>query len=455
MSVQGRAQPLGWIDATLVVVFLLGLYLNVSLQITPRIPLTCAPSGIAGLALLWRRRDRLEPAHLGWLLAIIALYLASILSAENYAFLGKRFTGLLQLTYSLVIAYAFFITLVHAERRQIATILLTFCILVVIGAFLEQYTELRVISDKVRERLYDSSQVYEADLRDQLLYGRIRPKLFTSEPSNVTFSYTHFAFLWLVISPWRWKLAVYAVLMGLGFAATPGPTLLLLLMLAVPYLIFLGGHAHDRSKRNSAIRLIGGVVLSGILVVGAVIIGSSLYAERLRDFTSGNDPSTFFRVIGPMLIAFDVFKHRPWAGIGLTAEAFIENDAFTIYMNASGGVSTGWYFKIAEAITNYFWLHWIYLGLVWGTIMIVALTIWLRMLRTPSILFCWAVWVILGQAAGAYVGPRAWTVLFCAAAGAVLASRPEPARMAAGSAVSVRRYPVLASMMAARRERLG
>ena len=35
------------IDTALVVVYLLGLYLGVSLQITAKIPLTCAPSGAA------------------------------------------------------------------------------------------------------------------------------------------------------------------------------------------------------------------------------------------------------------------------------------------------------------------------------------------------------------------------------------------------------------------------
>ena len=69
------------IDLALVTLFLLGLYLGVSLQITPKVPLTCAPSGLAGIILLWRRRDQIEPVHLAGLLGILALYLASIMSA--------------------------------------------------------------------------------------------------------------------------------------------------------------------------------------------------------------------------------------------------------------------------------------------------------------------------------------------------------------------------------------
>jgi hypothetical protein len=413
-----RAEQLGWIDTTLVVIFLLGLYLNVSLQITSKIPLTCAPSGFAGLVLLWRRRDRVDPRHLGGLLAVIALYLGSILSATNYDFLGKRFTGLLQLTYSLVICYAFFITMVQTERRQIARILLTFCLAIAVGSFLEQYAGLRSVSDWVRVRIYDSGIVYDADLRDQMLYGRVRPKLFTSEPSAVTFTYTHYAFTWLVTSQWRWKLGAYVGLMGLGLLLMPGPTLLLMLMLAVPYLIFL--HGQGGRSGFAMTRMITGLAVSVVLIGVALVVGSSLFAERIAEYSSGKDASFFYRVIGPMLVAFDVFKRYPWAGAGLTGEPFITDQVLTVFMNSSGFQAAWRIDKISEVLTNYFWLHWIYLGLVWGTVMFVAVSIWLKMLGVPSLLYCWAVWVILGQAGGAYVGPKTWSVLLIAAASATL-----------------------------------
>ena len=122
------ARRLDALDTALIVVFLLGLYMGISLQVTSNIPLTCAPSGVAGLFLLWRRRDRIQPAHLAGLLVVVALYVGSIMAAADVSFLSKRFTGLLQLTYSLVIAYAMFLTMLEGERDQIATILLVFCL---------------------------------------------------------------------------------------------------------------------------------------------------------------------------------------------------------------------------------------------------------------------------------------------------------------------------------------
>jgi len=433
-GVQTVNRRLTGFDLALVVLFLLGLYLGVSLQITAKVPLTCAPSGVAGLILLWRRRDVIQPRHVAGLLGVLTLYLAWTLMATDLAYLSKRTNGLLQLTYGMVISYGMFLTLVHGDRRQIAGVLLGFCLFIIVGCVLESHTGLRAISDKVRDRLYDAGVVYDADLRDQLLYGRIRPKLFTSEPSAVTFAYTYYCSAWLVVSTWRWKLPIYLGLVGLAFLVLPGPTLVLMLLLMIPYVIFLAG---DPSRRSTT-RLMGAVALSVVLLGVTIVVGQTLFAARLNELARGEDASFFYRFTGPMLVAFDVFRHYPIAGAGLTGEPFIANDVMNVYMNSSSFQSAWRISRIGDVLTNYFWLHWIYLGLVGGTVMFVALSVWLRMLGVPSILYCWAVWLILGQASGSYVGPKTWSVLLVAAGVSILGTRTPLQKPAAP-----RRYPML------------
>lgn len=91
----------------------------------------------------------------------------------------------------------------------------------------------------------------------------------------------------------------------------------------------------------------------------------------------------------------------------------------------SSGYSSGWMLvsPATEMLINFFWLHWIYLGIVWGLIIATAVTVWLRVLGVPSAAFCFMVWAIMGQASGAYVGPTCWAVMFLAAAAAVLNQR--------------------------------
>jgi hypothetical protein len=423
MIARPAERQLGWVDLLLVTVFLIGIYLGFEIRVTAHIPWPAPPTGVAGLLLLWRRRDDINPAHLGAMLIVLLMYLGSVFSADDYNFLSKRFTGLVQLSYSLVLGYALFLTLVRADRSQIAGLMLALCLCMVAGCLLETYGGLRPISDAARAKLFDYG-IYNSDLRDMLLYGRIRPKLFTSEPSAVTFSFTVVAFVWLVASRWRWKQLGYVALLAASLLAMPGPTLLLGLVLLAPYQLFLVGRpTATEAGGGRLIRVIGAAIVSLVLLVVAVFAGQSLFAERLHDINSGNDPSFFYRVLGPALTAFDVLQRRPWAGAGLTGEPYIAEQVITVYAQ-SPEFSTGWEFdKVSDILTNYFWLHWIYLGLIWGLVILAGITLWLTVLRVPSATFCWVVWVvwaILGQASGAYVSPKTWTVLFLAGAVAVL-----------------------------------
>jgi hypothetical protein len=88
---------LDWVDLVLVGIFLIGLYTNFTIMISAKVPLPSAPSGIAGLILLWRRRDLITQRALVGLLAILALYMISILFSTNVAFLSRRTNGLIQL----------------------------------------------------------------------------------------------------------------------------------------------------------------------------------------------------------------------------------------------------------------------------------------------------------------------------------------------------------------------
>ena len=240
----------------LIFIFMVGLYTNYTIMVTQKVPFPSAPSGVAGLILLWRRRDDITPRALVGFCAIVALFLVSMLLAPNINFLQRRTNGLIQLTYSLVIGYALFLTVTQANRHQIARLFLGFALVILIGCLLETYGGFRPISDAARKVIY-SKGVYENDLRDILFYNRVRPKFFASEPASVTFCYTLFGFLWLVISPWRWKFLAYLGLVGLGLFAMPGPTLLLMLLLILPYLLFLDSRRSGRLDVRAFLSLHG------------------------------------------------------------------------------------------------------------------------------------------------------------------------------------------------------
>jgi hypothetical protein len=378
------------------------------------------PSGVAGILMLWRRRDQItQPALIG-LLALLTLYLGSILSATGIGNLSRRTNGLIQLTYSVIIGYGLFLTVTQATRRQLAALFLGFALVIVAGCLLENYTPLKAVSDSARQIIYNRG-VYENDIRDLLLYKRVRPKFFASEPASVTFCYAFFVFIWFVVSPWRWKLPLYLGLMGIGMFAMPGPTLILMLLMAVPYMLFI---ASRRNGRLDYVQLIKFSCLAILLGVAALIVGWNQFAARIQEINHGNDASFFYRVLGPAIAGRHLLAHYPIAGAGLTGEPFVEAEVINLYLR-SPAYSEAWVIvsPASELLINFFWLHWIYLGLVWGLIITAAWSVWLRKLGVPSIAFCWVVWAIMGQAAGAYVGPTCWAVLFLAGGASLLNQR--------------------------------
>lgn len=416
------AEGLNWIDIGLVFVFMVGIYTGWNFEFTPTVPFPSAIAGVSGMILLWRRRDRIEPSHVNAFVLLMFVLVASVFAAPDFSFFPKRVTGLVQMTYSLVISYALFLTLLKATRGQVAVIFFSFCAIIFVGCVLEDYGGLRSVSDAVRGKMY-SAFIYEADLRDELLYGQVRPKLFTTEPSAVTFSYTLFAFVWLMTSTWRWKVPAYTLMMIAGILIMPGPTLLLMMLLYVPYQ-FLAG----RAWTPTAVRMAILGVLGAAVVVLFFVLGSSVFSNRVTQMAEGADASTFYRIQGPALVAADVAQKYPLAGVGLTGEGFISDEVLNVY-RSSPEFSPDWQFdQTFEVLTNYFWLHWIYFGLLFGLAVFIALSIWIRTLGVPGLWFCWFVWAILGQASGAYVGPKTWAVLFLAAAASILAQRTrEPA----------------------------
>ena len=406
---------LGVVDIAFVCLFLVGIYTEFSVQLSENVPFPSVIAGFAGLVLLLRRWRDIQLDHIKGFMLLMIVLLASVFAAPGLEFLGKRFTGLVQLSYSMVISYALFLTLLRATRRQIAAIFLSFSVLIIVGCALEDYTGLKDISDRARGAIY-SANLYDADKRDLLLYGTIRPKLFTTEPSYVTFALTFFAFAWFMASEWRFKLPVYVAMMAVGMVFMPGPTLLLMLLLLIPYQ-FLSMQARSVMR----IALVGLVSLAVLVVF--VAIAQSAFSARFKQIAEGGDASTFYRIEGPALVAGDVIQKYPLAGAGLTSENFIADDVLNIY-RASPAFSADWEFTQTSAVlTNYFWLHWIYFGLVFGVLVAAAVSYWLRSLGIPSLVFCWTVWAIMGQAAGAYVGPKAWSVMLIAAALSILRRR--------------------------------
>jgi hypothetical protein len=412
------------LDSVLLIGFLLGIYLSWNLELSAGVPVPAAPAAAASGLLLLRHVNWIEARHVTALAVVMLCYLLSVFTAPDYAFLMDRLKGFMQVSYSLVAGYGFYLVAIRYDRRVLARFFLVLCLLILIGAALENYTGFRAVSDNVRAQLY-SFGVYGSDNRDELLYGIIRPKLFTSEPSYVTFGFSLFLFGWYGLTTSRYRIPAALAMLGLAYVLMRGPTLLLMPLLIALYELLVGVRKLQAGRmKQSPKRLVIMALVSLVLVTIGLWAGSVLYAERLQAIFGGSDPSFFYRAIGPALAAFDTIARYPFTGVGITGENFIGDRIVAIYIG-SPAFSPEWMLEdeVAHILTNYFWSHWIYFGLGWGLVLAAALSYFLRTLGVPNVAFCWAVWAVFGQSMGAYVSPRTWTVMFLAVVVAVVNER--------------------------------
>ena len=96
------------------------------------------------------------------------------------------------------------------------------------------------------------------------------------------------------------------------------------------------------------------------------MLATTLFSQRLEAVTSGNDPSFFYRVQGPAL-AGCTSSALPDRRRRADGRALRRREITNLYLR-SPYYSAGWQIvsPATELLINYFWLHWIYLGFLWG-----------------------------------------------------------------------------------------
>ncbi len=408
------------VEKGLFLLFLIGLYLGVSLKLPGGVPVPAVLAGAAGLLLALKQAPRIPTAHAAAGLAILALAALSTLAAGDFALLMERFKGFVQLSYSLIVGYAVFLTGQRLDRRTLAALFLALSLTILLGALAETVVPaIQNASDSFRSLAFDSG-IYAADARDLALYGRIRPKFFTSEPSLVAFGYALFVFCWYVLARMPGKLLAYLGLLAAGYAVIRGPAIVLAVALVPVYETLLGARraTSGRSRLDGPLALLVATG-TGVLALVGTVVGWEVLSQRIDGIAAGRDPSFFARIVAPAIVAGQTLQAHPVAGVGLTGWEALRDQVTQLYATTDWLALDMQFDGPAHALTNYFWALWIFLGLGFGTAMVAALTWLLRQLGVPSLLFCWTVWIVFGQTVGGFVGPRTWAVFFLTALVAV------------------------------------
>ena len=410
---QFAKSPIGVI---LVFIYLLGIYTDVILYLTPTLFIPTVVAGFAGVLLLIKNRKRVRKSHLRPIFGLLFIALLTLFFAPNRgAYFTERLKGFISLSYALINAYALFLEMSRWDRGAVARIFGIFSILIIVGCFFENYTDFKDTSDTFRSAVFREG-VYDASYRDDAQFGIIRPKLFTSEPSHVAKFFLFSVTMWLAVTQRRKKYLKFIAMTVCGFFLIRSPTVLLAVPSALLLFVYLDYGGVRNLLRSAGIEGKFKLSILGIsLGIGLIIAFQTILAPRLRLIMIGRDTSFIARILAPPVVTYYTLKKSPFFGAGVAGKEAIMAEIMTTFINF-GMLQNMRRLQsqdnLINQIANVFWLHWIYFGLIGGILAAYMLGRLMKNLGVKHYILCTTLILMFSQTMGAYVGARIWTFAF-------------------------------------------
>lgn len=411
-----------WPSSLLLILFAAGYYVYADLPLSPALRLPAAGAIAGGWGLLAWHLGRLRRGDLAFAAAVITVALASLIANPAFyespplrAFAGDYATSFAVFLVSLPMALGVIAALRHVRPATVAKVAFAASLIILAGVAAERFAGFSAVSEPVRGLLFPVEIVYAEDRRDQLIYGAVRAKLFTSEPSHVAKAAVLCLLVWYAASRAWWRVPVFYLLTAAGVALIKSPGLLAVLPAA---------WACDlcRLRRSGWIVpvLIGGV----LALIGGVLAAQALFPDRLAHIASGRDGSFIIRVLLPWEILSRTWQEHPLFGLGFGAKesgipyAIAAAQAMQLDINALLGTN-------APLGNNGLLIGMIQLGPL-GSLLFAAALVWFWRFA------CGPYWLFAATALAAYLtligginDPRFWGGFALLTAAAAAAARTE------------------------------
>lgn len=373
-------------------------------------------------------RSAIKPQHLSMLVAVIlAILLAGIGAATGgnvdlLEFLRSYF----QLIAALVSGYCIFIIGILSSRDRLIKLLSAILIVIIVGSFLERFPIIRAVSDTVRLLLYPEKLLYNADYRDLVSYGAIRPRFFAREPSVVGIGaglLITMIFLLIRARPMVKTLGALAVAL-VCIVIMRSPTIIVFVAI-----VGFGALALQPTATARFTWILG--ICLAIMLIGVsflLLYGSGLSGIENRAILGGG--SYVLRIFGPPLIWLETLRSDALFGLGLGSfdalwpmarRAYSAYEILALFPHLRAERDG------AFLLSNGFWEYWIFFGLAGGTLIIALLFRLFRALGLLYASFPFFATMLALQNFGGISAYRPWHMLFIFAAIAFIIHRNDEA----------------------------
>ncbi|MCK1328235.1 hypothetical protein IVB57_07480 [Bradyrhizobium sp. CW9] len=293
-----------------------------------------------------------------------------------------------------------------------------FWIFLIVGATLEQFAGLGAISDAFRAAVFPKS-AYVADVRDIELFGGIRPKVFSLEPSFVGLWFTATMAAWLACTDTRpftrrFFGSIFACL-WMGYLVRSS-TIAFIAPLYVAQILLLPSIAGRIHGGGFARAMIATTLVSSFVLVSIAI--EFLPRGIAPEFVYGD--SVYGRLVAPRLVTQAVLATDPFTGTGLGNQDALFSITLPIYASSRLAFAGGYTETLSarSLVTNSFFLHWIYLGILFGLVTAFGYIKLLRSIQITSVPYVIAAVSMIWFSIGGYVTVQCWSLFFLFAAAA-------------------------------------
>ena len=401
-------------EALVLIILIFGLYNAVFIYFTPTLFI---PYGICFIFLPYiiyksiHMADKNEVVLLS--LIILITFIGLFISPQPVKYFMERVKGFVHLFYSIVFSYFIFLFFLRYNPNKVARIFGIVSLLIIIGCILENYfPPFRTLSNNFRH-LFFKKNVYEADLRDLILFGSVRPRLFTTEPSHVAKFFILSLFIWFTLTMNKKKYILFTLASVAGLFLIKSPVVVLIYPLAFVAEMFLFRDLRFFNElknfyQNGKIKKIYFRIffILIILVILLALAAFTVLSKRVEQIIHGEDLSFLMRIFAPPWISYEVLKQYPIFGIGITAKELLISIITNVFKNF------GFIVYDINAITNVLWLFIIYYGLGGSLLILFIGKKFLNRVGIYSYSFLVGSILIFSQTMGGYVTIRWWFVVF-------------------------------------------
>jgi len=353
------------------------------------------------LPLVWPYiKDQFLLKHLTYILLITGIALLSVVTHLAGNDVLSIIIRLLQFGYSIFFSVVTFLFVKCLPIKIVKDIIGFFCVLIVVGCFLERIGILSSVTHAYRAVYGGTNYGGEINAeREILIAGFSRPFFFTSEPSTVGLGFFGFASAFTFLNR-KFHLDIIIFILTIAEIMLLGsPTVLLTIVMWVVIVTV-------KYKINPLKVALGVAVFCfAILTLLNTKFGDSLLgslASRFSEEILMEGSSMYARIYVPYFVTFPkIISTYPFFGVGFGNNGML-NQIFGF--NAAYEGTDLEFYRGANAFVGYV----SYMGIV-GTVMIIATFLWFhRTNKIPYFLVTILFWFLMCQMMGTYATPKIW-----------------------------------------------